>query len=61
MRNDAPTQIRPATIGTAFHDARALAESGRCIWCETAPAAPSSYLCTDCSRSDPDGVLAARS
>jgi hypothetical protein len=35
-----------------------LIDSGACIWCESAPAAAESYLCRDCSQSDPGGVLA---
>ena len=38
-------------------DAIAALESGRCVWCEQAPAAATSYLCETCRTQDVDGLL----
>jgi hypothetical protein len=35
-----------------------LIDSGSCIWCESAPAAATSYLCAECSGHDAEGMLA---
>ena len=43
---------------STMREAIDLIDSGGCIWCESAPAAAESYLCRDCSQSDPGGVLA---
>lgn len=44
---------------TPFQEAMRLLESGRCIWCESAPASEGSHLCRSCRVDDPEGVLAA--
>jgi len=46
------------SVSSPLQQARALMESGRCVWCESAPATAASYLCRDCVREDPDGLLA---
>jgi hypothetical protein len=47
----------PAPRST-MREAIDLIDAGACVWCEAAPAAAESYLCRDCSASDPSGVLA---
>ena len=36
----------------------ALIDSGCCAWCESAPATTTSYLCSECSGQDTEGLLA---
>jgi len=43
---------------STMRDAINLIDAGACVWCEGAPAVAESYLCRDCSQSDPGGVLA---
>jgi hypothetical protein len=46
--------------GTADNPMRAaldLLDRGVCVWCETAPAGLTSYLCDSCRTQDPDGVM----
>jgi hypothetical protein len=38
-------------------DAIAALDSGQCVWCEHKRAAMTSYLCDECRRQDPDGLL----
>ena len=45
---------------TAVNPMRAaldLLDQGVCVWCETAPAATTSYLCESCRTQDPEGVM----
>jgi hypothetical protein len=35
-----------------------LIDSGSCVWCESAPATATSYLCAECSGNDAEGMLA---
>ena len=35
-----------------------LIDSGSCVWCESAPATTTSYLCSDCGGQDSEGLLA---
>ncbi len=45
---------------TAVNPMRAaldLLDSGVCVWCESAPAALTSYLCDSCRTQDPDGMM----
>jgi hypothetical protein len=35
-----------------------LIDSGGCVWCESAPATTTSYLCSECSGQDTEGLLA---
>ena len=36
----------------------ALIDSGSCVWCESAPATATSYLCSECGGQDSEGLLA---
>ena len=49
------TQTAPTS---AMRAAMALIDSGSCVWCESAPAAATSYLCAGCSGQDTEGMLA---
>jgi hypothetical protein len=49
--------IDDITISSPLAGAKALLDSGLCIWCEAAPATHASHLCGDCAAQDPDGVL----
>ena len=49
------TQMAPTS---ALRAAMALIDSGSCVWCESAPATTTSYLCTDCSGADGEGLFA---
>jgi len=49
------TQTAPTS---ALSAAMALIYSGSCVWCESAPATTPSYLCSDCSGQDSEGLLA---
>lgn len=49
------TQMAPTS---AMRSAMALLDSGSCVWCESAPAAATSYLCAGCSAQDTEGMFA---
>jgi hypothetical protein len=49
------TQTAPTS---ALSAAMALIDSGCCVWCESAPATTTSYLCSDCGGQDSEGLLA---
>jgi hypothetical protein len=51
-------KIRTMSTPSMFREAALLLASGLCVWCESAPAAEGSHLCSDCRLEDPDGVLA---
>ena len=43
---------------SAMRLAMLLIDSGSCVWCESAPASTTSYLCSECSGQDTEGLLA---
>jgi hypothetical protein len=49
-------QTAPNT--SAMRAAMTLIDSGSCVWCESAPATATSYLCDECSSADSEGMLA---
>jgi hypothetical protein len=49
-------QTAPNT--SAMRAAMNLIDSGSCVWCESAPATATSYLCAECSGNDAEGMLA---
>ena len=49
------TQTAPTS---AMRAAMLLIDSGACVWCESAPATTTSYLCSDCGGQDSEGLLA---
>jgi hypothetical protein len=49
--------INPSDRHHNVQEAIASLDSGCCVWCEQAPAAPTSYLCGTCRTQDVDGLL----
>ena len=45
------------TVTNPMREALDLLDSGVCVWCESKPAALTSYLCDSCRTQDPEGVM----
>lgn len=50
--------MHTAPPSSTMRAAMALIDSGSCIWCESAPATATSYLCSECSGHDAERMLA---
>ncbi len=57
---NSPITLRSPAADNLVSAVKSLLDNDLCVWCETATALPTSFLCRDCVQNDPGAVLAKR-